>query len=307
MMLLASTSSPAAMSASTCASGTRSIVIAASSALTAARVRASSSVARNRYVYSSQKPGRVVELAQRLEAPGPVPDLLLELAVRGRLGRLALDVALARRHLEQLTTGGDAPLTHEHRVAVDHRDDDDRARMVHDVPVELVTVAVGDAQRATPTGSRRRRACSEPTTRNPARRRSPGVGRLGVDRQREARAADRRPVRGPPRTNAANSGCGRSGRLLNSGWAWVPTKNGWLGQLDELDQPVVGRGARAHEPGLLEPAAVLVVDLVAVAVALVDDFLAVRPLHDRTRQQLRRVEHRGAWCRPCRRRCAARP
>ena len=27
-------------------------------------------------------------------------------------------------------------------------------------------------------------------------------------------------------TSSRNSGCGRSGRLLNSGWAWVPTQNG---------------------------------------------------------------------------------
>ena len=46
-------------------------------------------------------------------------------------------------------------------------------------------------------------------------------------------------------------------------------------ELDELDQPIVGRGARAHEPGLLEPGAVPVVHLVAVPVALVHHFLAV--------------------------------
>src|SRR5439155_9972168 len=27
--------------------------------------------------------------------------------------------------------------------------------------------------------------------------------------------------------SSRNSGWGRSGRLLNSGWAWVPTQNGW--------------------------------------------------------------------------------
>ena len=29
------------------------------------------------------------------------------------------------------------------------------------------------------------------------------------------------------RTNARNSGCGRSGRLLNSGWNWLATNQGW--------------------------------------------------------------------------------
>src|SRR5256714_6263393 len=46
-------------------------------------------------------------------------------------------------------------------------------------------------------------------------------------------------------------------------------------KLGHLDQPVVRRRARAHEPGGLEPLAQEVVDLVAVAVALVDDRLPV--------------------------------
>ncbi len=58
-MLLASTSSPVAIRWSTRSSATRSMVIAASSWLTAARVRASSSVARKRWVYSSQNPGEL--------------------------------------------------------------------------------------------------------------------------------------------------------------------------------------------------------------------------------------------------------
>src|SRR4029453_19223250 len=29
-------------------------------------------------------------------------------------------------------------------------------------------------------------------------------------------------------TNAAKSGCGSSGRLLNSGWNWQPMKYGWF-------------------------------------------------------------------------------
>src|SRR5205085_9565271 len=41
-------------------------------------------------------------------------------------------------------------------------------------------------------------------------------------------------VRPPARSTAAptksrNSGCGRSGRDLNSGWYWEATKNGWWG------------------------------------------------------------------------------
>ena len=59
MTLLASTRSPDAIRPSTAVSGTRSIVIAASSWLTALRVRSSSSVARKRWVYSSQNPGEL--------------------------------------------------------------------------------------------------------------------------------------------------------------------------------------------------------------------------------------------------------
>src|SRR5579885_710742 len=60
-----------------------------------------------------------------------------------------------------------------------------------------------------------------------------------------------------------------------------------LGQLDELDEPVVGRRSRGHQPALLEPPAVAVVHLVAVAVTLVDHLGAVRALHDRARLELR--------------------
>ena len=69
---------------------------------------------------------------------------------------------------------------------------------------------------------------------------------------------------------------GRSGRLLNSGWACVPTQNGWSGELDELDQAPSGdMPAAAQAGGLRAAASVLRVQLVAVAVTLADDRLAV--------------------------------
>ena len=61
-------------------------------------------------------------------------------------------------------------------------------------------------------------------------------------------------------------------------------------QLDELDQAVVGRGPGEHQPGLLEPVAVAVVDLVAVPVALLDQRLAVRRPRDGALLERRRVE-----------------
>ena len=69
------------------------------------------------------------------------------------------------------------------------------------------------------------------------------------------------------------------------------------GQLDELDEAVVGRGARAAQPALLQPAAVAGVELVAVAVALVDDLGVVGLPHDGVGPQHRRVgaePHRAA-------------
>src|SRR5438270_5765113 len=68
-------------------------------------------------------------------------------------------------------------------------------------------------------------------------------------------------------------------------------------QLDELDQPVVGRRSRAAQAGLLQASAVAGVELVAVPVPLVDDRLAVGPGHLRTRLELGRVQaqpHRAA-------------
>ena len=81
---------------------------------------------------------------------------------------------------------------------------------------------------------------------------------------------------------------------------------GMLGQLDDLDELLLGPEARHAQPVLLEPRQVVVVDLVAVAVALLDDPLPVQP---RGRACPRRGgSGRGpaASCRPCRRPCAAR-
>ena len=106
-----------------------------------------------------------------------------------------------------------------------------------------------------------------------------------------ARPFHRRP------TKSRNSGCGRSGRDLNSGWYCEATKKGWSGQLDHLDETVVGRRAAEDQAGVLQPLAQVVVHLVAVAVALVDDGLAVDLAGARALVQLHRVgaqAHRAA-------------
>ena len=48
-----------------------------------------------------------------------------------------------------------------------------------------------------------------------------------------------------------------------------------VGELDHLDEAIVGRRAAEDHAGVLEALAQEVVDLIAVAVALVDDRLAV--------------------------------
>ena len=68
-------------------------------------------------------------------------------------------------------------------------------------------------------------------------------------------------------------------------------------QLDDLDQPAVGRLPGQHHAGRLERLAVPVVHLEAVAVALVDDLLAVDRGGLRAGRQLGRIEaeaHRAA-------------
>ena len=47
-------------------------------------------------------------------------------------------------------------------------------------------------------------------------------------------------------TKPSKSGCGRSGRERNSGWNWLATNHGMVAQLDDLDQPAVGRLAGEH-------------------------------------------------------------
>ena len=70
-----------------------------------------------------------------------------------------------------------------------------------------------------------------------------------------------------------------------------------VGELDHLDEPLVRRGAGDDQPGGLEPLAEEVVDLVAMAVALVDDRLAVDLARLGVRVELHRVgpePHRAA-------------
>ena len=91
--------------------------------------------------------------------------------------------------------------------------------------------------------------------------------------------------------NATNSGCGRVGRLFSSGCAWVPTMNGWTSAAYSTNSTRCpsGRGAGEPQPALRDAVAVLVVDLVAVAVPLghLGGLICLR--HNRTRLQHGRI------------------
>ena len=70
-----------------------------------------------------------------------------------------------------------------------------------------------------------------------------------------------------------------------------------IGQLDDLDEPALLERARDDEAGVDELLAVVVVDLVAVPVALVDDRLAVASRASASPRRARPPARRGASCR----------
>ena len=78
----------------------------------------------------------------------------------------------------------------------------------------------------------------------------------------------------PPRRRA-NRGWGLVGAALELGVGLAGDEEGMVGQLDHLHQALVGGEARNHETAFHKRVAIGVVHLVAVAVALVDDGLAV--------------------------------
>ena len=88
-------------------------------------------------------------------------------------------------------------------------------------------------------------------------------------------------------TKPAKSGCGSHGRERNSGMELAGDEARVVGQLDDLDQLLLGPDPRDAQPVLLEALQVVVVDLVAVAVALLDDPLPVQPRGQRALGQRR--------------------
>ena len=138
-----------------------------------------------------------------------------------------------------------------------------------------------------------------------------------IDRRAEARQAGSRPRqpdrrgRRPLRATAAptksrNSGCGPVGPRLELGMELAGAEPRVVRQLDDLDQPLVRRRARDDQAVRDELRAQGVVDLVAVAVALVDHRLAVGPRRRRCPRPPSPGRSPAASCRPCPRPASAR-
>src|SRR5690349_3604619 len=104
--------------------------------------------------------------------------------------------------------------------------------------------------------------------------------------------AFRRPLAGLARRGADELAEERLGAIrprVELGVELGGDEEGVIWQLDHLDQPLVGRGSAADQALVFEPAAQLVVHLVAMAVALVDDGLAEDLARPRAVVQLDRI------------------
>ena len=109
----------------------------------------------------------------------------------------------------------------------------------------------------------------------PARRSAPGAAARRCSRQ-----AAMKPW---------NSGLGRAGRLVNSGWYCTPMKNGCSGSSGHLHDRLPGRPAREHHAGVLEDLAVEGIELVTVTEPFVRTGGAVERGHARPRLQRHRL------------------
>ena len=179
-------------------------------------------------------PGRRVELDEQLEPPGAQSGLLDQLAARRvarpprpATSRMPAGISMTSRsyggrYWRTSTTDGVALGVEQQRHHAD------RARRADDVALEL---ACRRAPRTSPTATCQ--MCPWWTSRSP-RWRKPRRAHATLDAVRRSRSATRRRsacsaarTRQRRADQLAEQRVGRSGRLLNSGWAWVPTQNGW--------------------------------------------------------------------------------
>ena len=275
--------------------------------------------ARKTRMRSLEQPGRGVHVEQHVPVaarsgrpPRPAPGAAVAHGVLARRRRAARPAAPTA----QPPTGWRYCRISSTRSCVVEREDADGAGVLDDElggPAVAAVAGVADRRpRARPTTQSSR--CTGRGSRRPRGQPSRPAGR---PRQARVVVADAGAAR--PRRSGAALGCRSHGRAdqpreqrvrpgraasVNSGCAWVPTKYGCTsrGQLDELDQRAVRRGAGEHQAGRLELVAVGVVDLVAVPVPLVDRARA--PYASRDDASPRRARPgRGpaASCRPGRR------
>ncbi len=121
-----------------------------------------------------------------------------------------------------------------------------------------------------PGGPRVRRAAGTRSCRQDS---AAGASTSAVSMHGRSASTPRRARAAP--ISSRNSGCGRSGRLLNSGWACVPTQYGWSGSSMNSTSRLSGEVPLHTKPAASKLGPVLLVELVAVTVTLADDRLAV--------------------------------
>ncbi len=145
-------------------------------------------------------------------------------------------------------------------------------------------------------------SCGLSTTQGPAIRNSGRSGPISAPGELHALAAaaagscGRAACSRAARTKLVNSGWPSRGFEVNSGWNCTPMNQGCAGSSTISTRPS-SENAEIAKPGLLHALEVVVVELVAVAVALVDHVAAVDLAGQRAGQDprfLRAEAHRAA-------------
>ena len=155
----------------------------------------------------------------------------------GELHRLVGDVALARRHLEQLPVDGGPVLADEDDLAVvGDGHDDHRAGMVDDVALEGGAVGVGEGADA--GGDERPLPDDLLVELAESRQRNSRSDVGGVELEQVGRPALGSGQGGGHERLKERMGAGGAALELGMGLGADPERV--AGELDELDQPVVG-------------------------------------------------------------------
>ena len=171
-----------------------------------------------------------MESGEVLDGVGPKADLLLQLSNRCRFRGFSIDVSPAGGNFEQFGVQSRPILSDEHDRIVLDSDNRNCAGVMHDVAGDSLTIGgfelparqrdheplmqgVLTDERETGGRDRARLRHDSADVRS-----SSNDGSCGLRPAARSSAA---------RTNSRNKGAGRSGRLLNSGWACVAIQNGW--------------------------------------------------------------------------------